>query len=304
MIKRPMKAESRNLEDEELYGLKYPVVGSAKLDGVRAVVIDGVALSSTLKPIRNEYIQRCIGRHEYDGFDGELIVGDADDPTVFNKTIGPVMRKAGRPDFTFHVFDRFVEKDKTYEERWLKKMQTVRDADLPFMSVLKQAELYSPADVLRFEKKCVDAGYEGAMIRSLSGIYKEGRCTKLEQNVMKRKPMCDIEGRVVGFGESMTNENPATINEIGETQRGTDQNYIRPSGSLGFLILKSDLWEKEFKVGAGAGTINEMRDEIWANKEKYLGKMLKFSYQPYGSVNGPRLPIAICFRDEDDITDY
>lgn len=59
-----------------LNSLPYPLFASVKLDGIRCVIKDGVALSRTLKPIRNQYIQSLLGRPEFNGLDGELIVGD------------------------------------------------------------------------------------------------------------------------------------------------------------------------------------------------------------------------------------
>ena len=56
--------------------INFPVYVSTKLDGLRAVVIDSVVYSRSLKPIRNKYVQRLFGKQEYNGFDGELVVGD------------------------------------------------------------------------------------------------------------------------------------------------------------------------------------------------------------------------------------
>ena len=59
-----------------LNDVKFPVYVSTKLDGIRCLIIDGVAYSRSLKPIRNKYIQSIIGNEKYNGFDGELVVGD------------------------------------------------------------------------------------------------------------------------------------------------------------------------------------------------------------------------------------
>ena len=55
---RPMKSPTSSITDDELiatfkkYGEMYV---SLKLDGFRGVIKDGLALSSTLKPIRNRF---------------------------------------------------------------------------------------------------------------------------------------------------------------------------------------------------------------------------------------------------------
>ena len=62
--------------------VRLPVYVSTKLDGIRCVIIDGVAYSRSLKPIRNKYIQSVIGNEKYNGFDGELVVGNIYDKDV------------------------------------------------------------------------------------------------------------------------------------------------------------------------------------------------------------------------------
>ena len=56
--------------DIDLEDVNFPVYVSKKLDGIRCLVIDGVAYSRSLKPIRNKFIQSIIGKHEYNGFGG------------------------------------------------------------------------------------------------------------------------------------------------------------------------------------------------------------------------------------------
>ena len=90
---------------------------STKLDGIRAVVIDSIVYSRSLKPIRNKYVQHLFGKEEYNGFDGELIVGDVYAKDVFQKTTSGVMSEEGTPNVKFYVFDDFSEPTFTYKER-------------------------------------------------------------------------------------------------------------------------------------------------------------------------------------------
>ena len=86
---KPLLACEVPLED-----VKFPVYVSTKLDGIRCLIIDGVAYSRSLKPIRNKFIQSIIGKQEYNGLDGELIVGNVYDKDVFQKTTSGVDRKS------------------------------------------------------------------------------------------------------------------------------------------------------------------------------------------------------------------
>ena len=88
--------------------VRLPVYVSTKLDGIRCLIIDGVAYSRSLKPVRNKYIQSIIGNEKYNGFDGELVVGNIYDKDVFQKTTSGVMSEQGEPNFVFYVFDDFT----------------------------------------------------------------------------------------------------------------------------------------------------------------------------------------------------
>jgi DNA ligase 1 len=68
---------------KDLTGIKYPILASPKLDGIRCIMINGVAMSRTLKPIPNLYVQERL-KNLPNGLDGELIVGNPTNPDVFN----------------------------------------------------------------------------------------------------------------------------------------------------------------------------------------------------------------------------
>ena len=52
---------------------KFPYIASPKIDGIRFLMIDGVAVSRTFKPIRNKHIQSLLSQYLPDGVDGESI---------------------------------------------------------------------------------------------------------------------------------------------------------------------------------------------------------------------------------------
>ena len=73
-------------ETPDLDNLQYPVYVTPKLDGIRCLFKDGVALSRTLKPIPNKSIQVWAKQYAkvLEGMDGELIVGPSTSPTVIS----------------------------------------------------------------------------------------------------------------------------------------------------------------------------------------------------------------------------
>jgi len=292
LISRPLKAPNKTLEDNQLSKLPYPVVGSPKLDGIRCL-IDGTAKTSSMKGQPNPFVQQTLSRPEFNGLDGELIIGKPNSPSVFNNSTGPLRRKYDEPDFRFYIFDIFLFPVSSYKVRWI----NVSIPLYPRVTVISQTYLASPSDVIEYTKLCIEDGYEGAMLRTLTGLYKQGRATFNEMNIFKRKPLTDAEAMIIGFTEQQTNLNPKFIDEMGLTKRATNQDMKVGAGTLGNFILQSPDWKKPFYCGGGC-LLHFERKEIWDNKEKFLGEIITYKYQQYGSIDAPRQPIFKRFYQE------
>ena len=60
-IIKPMLAETLEIEnDSQLENLKYPVLGTPKLDGIRCLKIDDNVLSRKFKEIPNNHVQKMM----------------------------------------------------------------------------------------------------------------------------------------------------------------------------------------------------------------------------------------------------
>ena len=140
---------------EDTANLVYPVLVSTKLDGIRCIVIDGVACSRNLKPIRSAHVQVCIGKPEYNNLDGELIVGDPYAEDCFRKTSSEVMASDKTPDFTFHVFDRIDMPQFQFQTR-LAKLPS-----LPYVALVPHWEVETEAELLEIEAELLAKGAEG-----------------------------------------------------------------------------------------------------------------------------------------------
>jgi DNA ligase-1 len=180
--------------------------------------------------------------------------------------------------------------------------ESLKFAVLPHIVVVEQTPIQNFEELLLFEKMVVNKGYEGAMIRSFDGVYKEGRTTLREQNIFKRKPVSDAEALVVGFNEQMKNNNEKTLNELGKNVRSSHKENKTPAGTLGSFILKCDLWDEPFHCGSGM--TDGLKQDIWDHKDEYMGLTVVFKYQAYGSREAPRQPIFKGFRDQDDMVEY
>ena len=279
--------------------INFPVYTSTKFDGIRALVIDSVVYSRSLKPIRNKHVQRLFGKPEYEGFDGELVVGDIYAKDVFQKTTSGVMSEDGEPDVTFHVFDLWSIPtfDYEYRQRYLQEILLDEDKEYPSI-VYAMIHLCKNIDDLTFFLEHErNVGGEGLICRSPSGIYKYGRSTPKEQLSIKLKFFENGEFEVIGFEERMHNTNEATTNELGYTERSSCKENLIPMNTLGSLVLKYG--DTEYRCGTGFS--DAQRKEIWENKESYLGKLASIRYMSVGQIMLPRIPSFHGFRDKDDM---
>lgn len=292
MPSKPMLAAQAT----DLTKIVYPVLVSPKLDGIRCLIDNGVAYSRSLKRIPNLHVQRWAShnRDVLQGLDGELIVG-SHDKDVFRRTTSGVMSVDGEPAFTFFAFDHHDMDKAHYVDRfnWLKE----KHRHTLGVSVLVHHIALNEEELLRYESEWVKQGYEGLMVNSLSGIYKNGRSTEKEGTLLKVKRFTDAEATVVGFEERMHNDNVATTNELGQTERSTVRAGLRPAGDLGSLLV--DAGGVVFNIGSGFTLAD--RASLWAVREGLIGKLVKYKYFEQGGYDKPRHPIFIGFRSEDDL---
>lgn len=279
----------------DLHDLRYPLLASPKLDGVRALIIDGVVMSRTMKPIPNEHVQFLFGRSAYEGFDGELIVGDPCNSTAYRDTTSGVMSVRGKPDVTFHVFDDYSGPTAFHERLYRAQVRVRKYAKTSGLKFVEHTELKNPAAVDDYEKKLLALGYEGVMLRSLHGIYKQGRSTEREGYLLKLKRFEDAEATVIGVEELQHNENDR--DEDGK--RTSHKAGKRNGGALGALHVRSIKHATEFHIGSGFSA--EERVKLWKARGSLLGKIVKFQYFPTGSKDKPRFPTFLGFRSPVDL---
>lgn len=293
---KPMLAYS--IEDTSK--ITYPCYASVKLDGIRAVVIDGVVYSRSMKPIRSKAVQELFGKPEYNGLDGEILYGDWNAENVFNLTTQAVMATELKPEFvkseiTFAVFD-----DVSFDGGFMARYGNVhnRVAGSSLVIPLVQEVISNEEELLEYEQYILNKGYEGVMVRSIQGRYKQGRSTAKEGLIGKLKRFKDDEAVVIGFEEKMHNTNEAKTNELGRTERSQAKEGLVGANTLGALICEC----KGIRFSIGSGFDDAGRAEVWANKAKYLGKLAKFKYFEVGMKDSYRFPIFQGWRDEDDVS--
>ena len=277
--------------------VNFPIYVSTKFDGIRALVIDGVVYSRSLKPIRNKHVQKLFGKPEYNGLDGELIVGDIYAKDVFQKTTSGVMSEDGEPEVTYYVFDIFTNNTETYKERLYNLNDKFVLDQHPHVVATQQLYIQTKEELTALLSKEKVKGGEGLIGRNPKGKYKYGRSTPKEQFSMKFKFFEQEEFEVVGFTERMHNTNEQKRDELGYAERSSAKEGLVSMNTLGSLVLKYN----DTTFSCGTGFDDTLRKEIWDNKELYLGKLASIRYMSVGSKDLPRCPSFVWFRSGDDL---
>lgn len=266
---------------------------SPKLDGIRAIVRDGVVMSRNLKPIPNAHVQKMFGHLEH--YDGELIVGDPRAKTVYHDTYSGVMSADGTPNVQFYAFDHIEEPDADYETRYEKLVES------DVVVVLCQHMVCSRDEIHALEERYLTEGYEGVMLRKARGPnskYKFGRATARSCTLLKCKRFTDSEAMIIGFEELMKNGNEATTDALGHTVRSSHQENLIPMGTLGALVCRTPEGV-EFRIGTGFD--QKTRQYIWNNKEYLDRQMVRFKSFKIGEKDAPRFPVYLGFRSPIDM---
>ena len=273
---------SATLTEDLFPTLRFPLLLSPKLDGFRCIAWNGVAYSRNAKPIRNAFIQKwAADKHN---LDGELIVGSPTDPNCFGNTSSGVTSAAGKPDFTYHLFDCIEGISPDFESR-LDRVQS-EYYGCPKMRNVPHAHCDNQELVLRYEKFYLSEGYEGIMLRSPDGPYKHGRSTMREQYLMKFKRFVDGEAKVIRLEEGRHNGNEAFTDELGRTKRQTLAENMTGNGMVGTLICMDPIWG-EIRVSAGKMT-HHTREHYWHNPTELIGQTIHWRSFGYGTKDAPR----------------
>jgi DNA ligase-1 len=229
--------------------IDYPVLVSTKLDGVRALAIDGVLYTRAGLPFKDCVQQRfksILDECKKRGFvlDSELYCHTYN----FQQITSACSHEETIGALKLHVFD-CVHKDE-----WFSKSVTPYDCRLKdythicetvdekqeYLVSVKQYSCSSKEQILEIHNKLLEQGYEGTMLRSPNGLYKHNRSTARERDLRKYKPEDTIDAIIVGFEQKarLTDEAKEYITDrdaFGRSKRGNrkgDRELVEEIGSV------------------------------------------------------------------------
>lgn len=277
------------------------MAASPKIDGIRVANHPTLGPSTrTLKPVPNESIRKYLSDPRLRWLDGEVVVGDWDNPKAFNGTQSGVMSYGGTPNWTYRVFDHF---ESAQTCGWGIRFEDARrviddfNAEIPpeFRQVhlVDHVDLDNSEDMDIYEGSCLELGFEGIMLRHRGARYKFGRSTFNEQGLTKIKRFVDEEAIIIGYEPLLVNENEPTINGVGYQKRSSHKAGKIPDdtrvGAWKCRGISGPWVGVEFSCGSGLSDDN--RKEMRANLDYYMGKPFSYKYQKHGSLLKPRMPI-------------
>jgi len=275
--------------------LEYPLLCSPKYDGIRCIIKNGIAMSRKFLALPSLQVQTEFGIAELEHCDGELIEGQPNDPGVYNRTQSHVMSEDKPGDIRFYIFDYThpTYLNKPFYER-LEKINLVNPVMMTNAMLVEQVEVNTEEELLRYESKILQIGFEGIIMKSPVGYYKQGRGTMKEGIIYKLKRFKDDEALIVGFEEGMANNNEQKRDALGYAERSSSKDGLIAAGTLGKFIVSFQ--GQEITIAPGAFD-HVSRKQIWDNQSNYIGKVLKFRHFAHGVKDRPRFPRAIGFRN-------
>lgn len=156
--------------------LRFPLLATPKVDGIRCYVANGQARTRSGKRLPNKFARKWIEKNIPEGFDGELVVRGCS----FHESSAALMREDGEPDFVFHAFDWLFDDPATPYVSRVEDMTRLEPQEAAERAVmLLPVNVSNQSELDAFERETLARGFEGVMLRSAESAYEFGRSREL-----------------------------------------------------------------------------------------------------------------------------
>lgn len=289
----PYEKKINSYKDDDVF------VVTQKLDGFRAVIevkngkvmsvktrkgkeISG--LTELIADIDN-VIDASLGHFIYDG---ELLLEDPENKLTsserFQLTSQMISSEGECYGLGYHIFDALPYEEfkagisnENYITRRARYLENFTSGQLvraiPVLGTTDKAGIPSWSDY------ATEHGFEGVMLNDPNAHYE----TKRTKGLLKVKRMHTADLQVVGFEEAIDGKN---------------------RGGLKSLIVQLD---ENNTFNVSSGLTDELREDIWKNQDKYMGKIIEIKYfEETTNKDGGRslrFPVVLGFRDDKTIED-
>ena len=304
--------------DAVLSAVKYPTILQPKIDGVRALNETGTLTGRSLDPFKGFGITEYWSRPEFQYLDGEMTLGAdaASSERLCSLTTGALGAFKGvtsMADVYLHCFDWLAEPNLPYSQRYEMLKAYVEKLDHPRVHLVPLHIANNREELDALIARFFDEGYEGAIIRNLDAPAKEGRPSKVKQELVRVKGWMDSEMLVTGFTEGQTNTNEAKTNTLGRTERSSAKDGMVPNGMIGSIhgtmigdcfhpITGEKLFADGLPITIGTGTMTDAELlDYFKHPEKLVGHQVKFKHLAHGTKTLPRMGQYLSHRLPQDM---
>lgn len=254
----PMLAQPYNSKK-----VNYPCYQQPKIDGIRIAVKPDKTFwtrkGKQIPPNIVEHIAAVLPEVDYI-LDGELVLPKE---YTFQETVSAVKKyNSNTSSLELWVYDVYTPD--SYENRYSYLQSLNLQAPL---YLCPTEEVFSEEEFIAKSLLLIEAGYEGSMYRSKSGLYKPN---VRSADLLKYKIAEDAEFTIINVLEGKGKELGCAIFEC---QSGDKTFTVRPTGT------------------------EEYRKQLWTDKDNLVGLPLTVKFYGLTDENLPRFPVGICVRN-------
>jgi len=310
---RPMLAPNDKVELNEI---KYPLLASTKLDGYRCIFNKGEILTRSLKQVQNKQLREkfeTLRKYSEDNnliLDGEIysheltfqqlnkfFMSEDLESARSIKRYGEVFKM---PEHVkFYLFDCIKDDDFdtgfVYRDRY---SQDIANKFPGLIILVEQRMVNSKEEVEDMFEFALERDYEGLILKDIGGRYKCGRGTVKEGLIFKVKPFLTFDAKIINV-EQATKVDPNAerkINELGRSVTSRKQgNRHLIEKACAFVVKYNNI---QLKVSLAM--IDIEKEEVWKNRDSYIGKTIEYKGMLVGAKSVPRHPVFVRFRNDKD----
>jgi DNA ligase-1 len=226
--------------------------------------------------------------------DGELLAKSL----TFNELSG-LIRQLDKPlpeDLFFYCFDAVHQEDFLMSFRTRSTFLETLNINFKYFKIVTQWAVNNVPEIYSLYENALAWGCDGLILRSLNGKYKFGRGTIKEGLIYKMKPFQTFDAKITDVIQATEVREGAEkkINELGRsvTSKKLADRVLIEKASAFTVTYKG----KELKVVIAM--TDEEKEEVWKNRDKYIGRFIEYKGMLVGAKDLPRHPVFLRFRDD------
>jgi DNA ligase-1 len=311
----------------DLDKLRYPVLASVKLDGIRGIIKNGQMLTrkmESFKPMVLRRFQRVI-----DAAAESDIVLDFEvwSPELSFTQISSAVSSAMLCEkLKLYIFDlvnvtEWYRQKSIWDEdayayftpfnaRYVRYSAWSKNFDKSLVVPVKQHLCLCADDVRGLLDLALQENSEGLMLKSPVSFYLHGRSTEKQNIFYKLKKWVTQDAKIIGFKQKTsltakareTNTQRDVLGNLKRGHRKGDRVMVDEVGSVEIELIDDAVLPKGTRcfVGFTEDAYNLRKAITWDNRNSYIGKHVEIIFQEHGAKDKPRMGRIVRTRPDRD----